>query len=304
MKKLLYSTLSIVLIASTILVGCKKDDDGTGGDDGTKPTPKGPNIAFQTNTGTFTNFTFAPTNDVPVSTVQAPTVIKIGVIITSDIDLKSTKMTVKFENQPETSIGLDTLVSTKTCNRTYSYVLPVDDKGTYTFTAYATDKDATTSKAVIKVTAYGPLAEIGPGKFYSLLATDIDHLSAFDLLNGIAVTAAGTANLADRYMVDMSTGSTLSGSWKSQNGAEFVISGADGKLNGKTYSQLKSEADVIAAWNVSNPKATTISGITDLSLIIVKHTINGVAKYYVIGMNEVHDDPGSENDYYDFHYQQ
>ncbi|MCC6818495.1 MAG: thiamine biosynthesis protein, partial [Bacteroidia bacterium] len=55
MKKLIYSSLAL-FVASIAMVGCGDDNGGGGGGD---TTPKGPTIEFQTNTGTFSGYTFA-----------------------------------------------------------------------------------------------------------------------------------------------------------------------------------------------------------------------------------------------------
>ena len=85
MKKLIYSGL-VAFVAAAVMTGC--GDDNTGG--GTTTGPKGPSIEFQTNTGTFSGYTFAS------GSAEIGTVIKIGSKISStDVNLKSTKMTVK-----------------------------------------------------------------------------------------------------------------------------------------------------------------------------------------------------------------
>lgn len=294
MKKLLYSVLALVA-AGTLFTGCGGDD---GDGDGTV-TPKGPAIEFQTNTGTFSGYTFADDK------IQIGTSVKIGVKLTSEVNLKSTKMTVKYNNQPEIIIGTDSVFSsnTKTCNRDYTFVLPMD-KGTYTFTTYATDKDATTSSAKIVVTAFGPLADMGTGMFYSLKATTPGNFSAFDLFEGMAISAADGTNIGSRDLVDMSTGTTLARSWKSQNGTEFVISGVDGKLNSKVYTQFLSEQDVIDAWNATSGKSTTVTGIDDGKLLIARATRGSQVYYYLIAIDTVTDDTGSEGDTYEFQYKQ
>lgn len=296
MKKLLYSALALVA-AGALFTGCGGDDNNGGGGD---TTPKGPAIEFQTNTGTFSGYTFTS------GKLVIGSVVKIGVKLSSDINLKSTKMTVKYNNQAEQIIGTDSVFSsnTKTCNRDYIFTLPMD-KGTYTFTAYATDKDATTSSAKIVITAFGPLADMGTGTFYSLKATTPGNFSAYDLFENQAITAAtGAGNEADRDIVDMSTSATLSRSWKSQNGTEFVISGIDGKLNSKVYTQFQSEQDVIDAWDATAGKSTTVNGIDDGKLVIAKVTRGAQTYYYLIAIDTVMDDTGSENDTYTFQYKQ
>jgi hypothetical protein len=301
MKKLLYSTLSLAAIVSVMMVGCKgSDDNGNGGGGG--GTVKGPNIEFQTNTGTFSGYTFSD-DQKPVSSGADITIIKVGVKITSDINLKSAKMTYKFNNQAEVLLGDTTFTTnTKTCNKDFFFTIPTDE-GTYTLTAYATDKDATTKSAKIVITAYRKLAERTPGFFYSLQSTT--GFSAFDLLNGEAITAAsGAGNEALRDIVDQSVNSALSGSWKSQNGTEFVISGTDGKLNGKTYQQFQSQLDILNAWNAGSPKATNITGVAINKLIIAKSNNGGTTKYYLIAIDDMVDEAGSNDDGYSFQYKE
>jgi hypothetical protein len=302
MKKLLFSTFSIVAIASAVLVGCK---DGGGGT--TDPPKTGPKISFQTNTGTQSGYTFADDKK-QVSTGSNPVIVKIGVIVTSDENLKSTKMTVKFNNQAETLVGTDSIFSsnTKTCNRDYFWRVP-EDKGKYTLTAYATDKNATTSTATIVITAFGPLTEReDTAVIYSLKAVGAGKFSAFDLLTNEAITAAsGAGNESRRDIVDASVTSSLSRSWKSQNGTEFKMS-TGSTLNGKVYSQFQSQQDLIDAWNAASSGAasTTITGIDDNRLIIAKSTNGGDTRYYLIAVWMINDETGSEDDYYWFQYKE
>lgn len=295
MKKLIYSGLAF-FVAAAAMVGCKDDNNG-GGTDG----PKGPSIEFQTNTGTFSGYTFAN------GSAQIGTIIKIGTKINSaDVNIKSTKMTSKYSNQAEQLVGTDSIISgnTKSVYREYTFKLP-NDKGTYVFTVYATDKNATTSSAQIVIQAFGPLTERGTGGFrvYSLQSTT--QFSAFDLFTGEAITASASAdNKADRDIVDMSTNTALSASWKSDpaNGTQFVISGADGKLNGKTYLQFQSAEELEAAFNAAPTKSSTITGIDIGKLIIAKSNRSGATTYYLIGIDDVQDQGGSEDDYIEFHY--
>jgi hypothetical protein len=296
MKKLLYSAMAL-FVAGALFTGCGDKTTGGGGTE----TPK-PSIEFQTNTGTFAGYTFA--NDKKV----IGSAIKIGVKLTSTINLKSTKMTVKYNNQAEQIIGTDSLFSgsVTSAKRDYTFVLP-QDKGTYTFTAYAVNKDATVSTAKIEIIAFGPLADRGTGLVFSLKATTPGDYSAFDLFEGTPITAAsGAGNDASRDIVDASTSSTLSRTWKSGtgNGTQFVISGVDGKLNSKVYTQFASEQDVIDAWNATAGKSTTVTGIDDGKLIIAKATRGTATYYYLIAIDTVTDDVGADADTYTFQYKQ
>lgn len=296
MKKLIYSGLAFV-VAAAAMVGCKDSNSGGGGTGG---GPTGPTIEFQTNTGTFSGYTFAN------GSVQTGATIKIGTKINSaDVNIKSTKMTVKYSSQAEQLVGTDSVIAgnTKSVYREYIFVIP-KDKGTYTFTVYATDKNATTSSTTLVIQASGPLTERGTGfRVYSLQSTTEN--SAFDLFSGASISAAtGAGNNADRDIVDKSVNSALSASWTSdsKNGTTFIISGVDGKLNGKTYLQFNSEDDVKAAWNASSGASNTITGIDLGKLIIAKSNRGGVDYYYLIGIDDVVDQGGSDNDYIEFHY--
>ncbi|MDP2176600.1 MAG: hypothetical protein Q8K70_11885 [Bacteroidota bacterium] len=299
MKKLIYSALSFALIATTLFVGCKKDD----GTDPVDPVEKGPNISFQTNAGSGSGvFTFA---DGKVITGEQ---IKMGIRITSDVNLKSSKMTVNFNNVGEVVLHDTTYTSnTKTSNRDVSYIFPTV-KGPYVFTIYAEDKDGNKKSAKITIVAAGPLLDRDDGQFWSLKATGATKFSAFNLFDGEAITASASAtNKANRDIVDASTGATLSKTWNSDpaNGTEFIISGSDNKLNGKVYSQFNSEQDVLDAWNaLSSTKSTSISNVDIGKLIIAKSKRGTDFFYYLIAITNVNDDAGSEDDYYEFQYKQ
>jgi hypothetical protein len=299
MKKLIYSALSFALIATTLFVGCKKDETPPG----TDPVEKGPNISFQTNAGSGAGvYTFA---DGKVITGEE---IKMGIRISSDVNLKSSKMTVNFNNVGEVVLHDSTYTSnTKTSNKDVMYIFPTV-KGPYVFTIYAEDKDGNKKSAKITITAQGPLLDRDDGQFWSLKATGATKFSAFDLFEGEAITASASAtNKANRDIVDASTGATLSKTWTSDpaNGTEFVISGADNKLNGKVYSQFQSEQDVLDAWNAaSSTKSTTINNVDIGKLIIAKSKRGTSFYYYLIAITNISDASGSEDDFYEFQYKQ
>lgn len=295
MKKLIYSALSFAILASTLFVGCGKDETV----DPTDPVVLGPNITFQTNSGSGSGvYTFA---DGSVLTGES---IKIGMRLTSDVNLKTSKIAVNFNGVGDVVLHDSTYTSnTKTSSKDVTYKFPTQ-KGAYVFTIYATDKDNNSKTAKITIIAKGPLTDRGVGTFYSLKA--VDNFSAFDLMLGEAITASGTANLSDRDIVDASTGAILSKTWKSQNGTEFLKSDATGKINGKIYGQFSSEQDVIDAWNAAPAasKSTTVNNVDVGDLIIAKVVRSGQSYYFVIGINDVQDGTGSENDFYEFQYKQ
>jgi hypothetical protein len=290
MKKLIYSTF-VALISSALFVGCDSGSGGgNGGNGGSGPVK--PSITFQTNNGSQSGFTFASGN------AEIGTTLKFGVKINSTVEnIKSTKLTVKFNNQNAQLVGTDSIISgnTKDVYREYTFKIP-NDKGTYTFTFSATDKVATTTTVDIVIQAYGKLTQKANGTFYSLKATSTGHFSAYDLLNGDSVTASGSANIDMRDIVDGSTSDVLSGKWNSQNGTQFVVSNST--LNGKVFGQFNSEQDILDAWNATSGKSSSISGIELGSLIIAKSTRNGSTFYYLISVIDFNDVAGSDNDYY------
>ena len=295
MKKLIYSALSFAILASTLFVGCGKDETV----DPTNPVVLGPNITFQTNSGSGSGvYTFAD------GSVLTGDVIKIGMRLTSDVNLKTSKIAVNFNGVGDVVLHDSTYTSnTKTRSKDVSYKFPTQ-KGAYVFTIYATDKDNNSKTAKITIIAKGPLTDRGIGTFYSLKA--VDNFSAFDLMLGEAITASGTANLSSRDIVDGSTGATLSKTWNTQNGTMFLKSDATGKIGGKIYGQFSAEQDVIDAWNAA-PAASKTSSVSNVDvgdLIIAKVVRSGQSYYFVIGINDVQDGTGSENDFYEFQYKQ
>jgi hypothetical protein len=294
MKKLIYSALSFAILASTLFVGCGKDETVD-----PDPVALGPNITFQTNSGSGAGvYTFA---DGSVLTGES---IKIGMRLTSDVNLKTSKIAVNFNGVGDVVLHDSTYTSnTKTSSKDVTYKFPTQ-KGAYVFTIYATDKDNNSKTAKITIIAKGPLTDRGIGTFYSLKA--VDNFSAFDLMLGEAVTASGTANLLSRDIVDGSTGATLSKTWNTQNGTMFLKSDATGKIGGKIYGQFASEQDIIDAWNAAAAasKTSSVSNVDVGDLIIAKVVRSGQTYYFVIGINDVQDGTGSENDYYEFQYKQ
>jgi len=297
MKKLIYSALSFAILASTLFVGCGKDETV----DPTNPVALGPNITFQTNSGSGAGvYTFAD------GSVLTGDVIKIGMRLTSDVNLKTSKIAVNFNGVGDVILHDSTYTSnTKTSSKDVTYTFPAQ-KGAYVFTIYATDKDNNSKTAKITIIAKGPLTDRGIGKFYSLRAVGAENFSAFDLMLGEAITASGTTNLSSRDLVDGSTSATLSKTWNTQNGTMFLKSDASGKIGGKIYGQFNSEQDVIDAWNAA-PAASKTSSATNVDigdLIIAKVVRSGQSYYFVIGVSNVEDGIGSEDDFYEFQYKQ
>ena len=295
MKKLIYSALSFAILASTLFVGCGKDETVD-----PDPVALGPNITFQTNSGSGSGvYTFA---DGSVLTGES---IKIGMRLTSDVNLKTSKIAVNFNGVGDVVLHDSTYTSnTKTSIKDVTYTFPAQ-KGAYVFTFYATDKDNNSKSAKITIIAKGPLTDRGIGTFHSLQS--VNNFSAFDLMLGEAITASSSAtNQAQRDIVDASTSGALSKTWKSQNGTEFIKStNAAGSINGKVYNQFNSEQDVIDAWNANvSSKSSTINNVEIGDLVIAKVNRSGQFYYFVIAIANIEDGAGSENDFYEFQYKQ
>ena len=288
MKKLIYSTLSIALAAVVLLSGCKDGGGSNGG--GTDNTPK-PTITFQNNNGTFSGFTFAD------ASLETGSDIKIGVRISSEVNLKTFRMTQKLNSDAEVTVPSifpdSTFTSnTKTCNKDISFKLP-STKGTYTYTFYATDKDQTTSSASIKIVVFGPLLEVVDQDVYNNKGAGF---GAYDLIGNEKISTTDNTNTALRDIVDQSTSDLLSLKWKSGNNTRFIKTTFT-----KTYTQIKSTDDIIALWNANTAKISdevTNLGIGDL--ILAKVERNGQYTYMVIGISQVEDVTGRDDDYIQF----
>jgi hypothetical protein len=287
MKKLIYSTLSIALAAVVLLSGCKGDD---GNGSGTNNTPK-PTITFQNNNGTFTGYTFAD------GSLETGTDIKIGVRISSEVNLKTFRMTQKLNSDAEVTVPSifpdSTFTSnTKTCNKDISFKLP-STKGTYTYTFYATDKDQTTSSATIRIVVFGPLLEVVDQTVYNNKGAGF---GAYDLIGNENISTADNTNTSVRDIIDQSTSDLLSLKWKSGNNTRFIKTTFT-----KTYTQIKSTDDIIALWNANTANISDmVSNIAIGDLILAKVERGGQYTYMVIGISQVEDVTGRDDDFVQF----
>lgn len=286
MKKLIYSTLGLILTASMILTGCGGDDDN-----GTKPETPKPTISFLNTTGyTFTNVSVLNTG----TTAQ----LKFGMVVTSTIDLKSVTVTRNYEGSG------NVVVLTKVVpSNSKSFQLDVMDtlssalKGKYVYTFSATDNDATTNSASIEVTATGALVEIADQKIYNNFGTGF---GGYDLINGENISNADASNVARRDIRDNSTSSVIAKSWTSSNGTTFIKNPPT-----ITWDQTDSEAKLKSAFDLNAGSAsanvTGLDGVTG-TLIIAKVTRSSSTRYFMIRITDVVDDAGANGDYVLFDY--
>jgi len=285
MKKLIYSTLGLILTASFMLTGCKDDTTST-----PPATPK-PTITFlQTSGYTFTNASVLNTG----SAAQ----LKFGMVVTSTIDLKSVTVTRNYEGSGNVVIFTKTVPS-----NSKNFQIDVMDtlssalKGKYVYTFSATDNDATTNSASIDITATGALVEITDEKIYNNFGTGF---GGYDLITGETISNADASNVARRDIRDNSTSSVISKSWTSSNGTTFIKNPPT-----ITWDQTDSEAKLKSAFDLNAASAsanvTGLDGVTG-TLIIAKVTRGSSTKYFMIRITDVVDDPGANNDYVLFDY--
>lgn len=285
MKKIIYSTLSLFLIGFMALTGCKSDGDD---DTVTPETPK-PLITFLQSSG----YTFAN------ATVLNTTQLKFGMVVSSTIDLKSIKVSRNLNGSGEVFI-----VPEKTlANNTLTYNLDVLDtldgvnKGSYVYTFYATDKDATLGTAAITITATGPLVELTDNKVYNNKGAGF---GAFDLVSGLNISTADPANVALRDIVDASTTSTLSRTWTTVNGTKFIKNPP-----GITWSQTTTEDKLKAAYELNaSLETTTVTNLdnTTGTMVLAKVIRTGVPKYFMIIITDKQDLAGADDDFLLFDY--
>ncbi len=291
MKKFIYSIFSLALAATLTFTSCKPDDE----DPTTKPVPT---ITFQNNNSTFSGYTFSD----EVKTTGEN--IKIGVRITHTVNLKTLKLTQKLNSDPATtvpSIFPDSTFTakTKTANKDVAFALPTT-KGVYVYTFTCVDEDGASASNSLKITVSGPLGDADGGKIYSIKALGSDKPSAYDLFEDKAITASDPDNVSNRDIEDMSTGAALGKKWRSRNGTQFI---AGQNINGKTFSQFRTESDVITAWEALKSTASSeVNIIDENTLVIAKFSRGGATYYAVIGFSAINDENGSEDDYYEITY--
>ncbi len=287
MKKLIYSTLGLILVSSLILAGCKGSSSGGG----TTPTTPKPTVTFINTSGyTFSNQSVLNTG--------ATAKLQFGMVVSSTIDLKSITVTRNYEGSGAVVILTKTLAS-----NLKTYTIDVFDtlsstlKGKYVYTFSAIDKDATTGSSSIEITATGALIEITDQKIYNNFGTGF---GGYDLINGETISNADASNVARRDIRDNSTSSVISKSWTSSNGTSFIKNPPT-----ITWAQMDSEAKLKSAFDLNSGSAvTTVTGLDGVTgtLILAKVTRAASTKYFMIRITDVVDDPGANTDWVVFDY--
>ena len=285
MKKLIYSTLGLILTASFMLTGCKDSTTST------PPEAPKPTITFLNTTGyIFTNSSRLNTG----SEAQ----LKFGMVVTSTIDLKSVTVTRNYEGSGNVVIFTKTVPSnSKNFQIDIMDTLSSALKGKYVYTFSATDNDATTNSASIDITATGALVEIADQKIYNNFGTGF---GGYDLITGEMISNADASNVARRDIRDNSTSSVIAKSWTSSNGTTFIKNPPT-----ITWDQTTTEAKLKSAFDVNAASASAnVTGLDGVAgtLILAKVTRGSSTKYFMIRVTGIVDDLGANNDYVLFDY--
>jgi hypothetical protein len=285
MKKLIYSTLGLILTASFMFTGCKDSTTTT-----TPETPK-PTITFLNTTGyIFTNSSRLNTG--------AEAQLKFGMVVTSTIDLKSVTVSRNYEGSGNVVIFTKNVPSnSKNFQIDIMDTLSSALKGKFVYTFSATDNDATTNSSTIEVTATGALVDVIDQKIYNNFGTGF---GGYDLINGENISNADASNVGRRDIRDNSTNSVIAKSWTSSNGTTFIKNPPT-----ITWDQTTSEAKLKSAFDLNSASASAnITGLDGVAgtLILAKVTRGSSTKYFMIRVTSIFDDPGANNDYVLFDY--
>ncbi len=282
MKKLIYSTLGLILAGSLILSGCK--DKTT--DDPVKEAPK-PTITFKNTSG----YTFV---DGKVINTLPTAALKFGFVVTHTLDLKSVKVTRNYNGSGEVVVLTQT-VSGSSFSVDVFDTLALNLKGTYVYTFTALDKDATLGTNKITITATGKLTELTAQRVYNNKGAGF---GAYDLILGDNISTADASNKAARDIVDNSTTTTIQKEWISGNTTMFI----KGPFS-KQYTQLTTEEDVKSLWdlNVANAKNTVTAMNGTIGMMVLAKVIRtGTPVYIVMTIDDIVDDTGADGDYTEF----
>ncbi len=283
MKKLIYSTLGLILAGSLILAGCKGNDP-----DPVKPETPKPTITFKNTSG----YTFT---DAKVLNTLPTAALKFGFVVTSTIDLKSVKVTRNYNGSGEVVVLTQTVSGTSFSLDVFD-TLALNLKGSYVYTFTALDKDATLGSNKITITATGALTELSSQKVYNNKGAGF---GAYDLILGDNISTADASNVAARDIIDNSTTSSIQKEWISGNTTMFI----KGPF-GTQYPQLTTEAEVQALWDANSSKASNkVTAMTGLGLMVLAKVIRtGTPVYIVITIDDIVEDTGADNDYTEFTY--
>jgi hypothetical protein len=248
------------------------------GTDEASPKPK---VTFDSDVSA--GYTFADAE------VTVGTLIKIGVIATSEVNIKTVEMHVS--DGTNTDLVYDTTLNEKQFTDDI-FRNASANIGTETWTVTVTDKDGNSASRSLKITTKkesDSLSIIEDEQVFNIIGPN--H-GAYDL---VASATRGVGDpAAQKDIVDQTTTSTFSREWGTLNGSEFI------RLNSGALQQFVLEDDIITRWNANSGSATsTLSNLDEGDLILCKSGQAG--QYYVIALHTIMDGAGND-DYYQFDY--
>jgi hypothetical protein len=219
--------------------------------------------------------------------------VVFNIVIDSDVALSKFYISQQPENQLPSTV-LDSTITSKGTAFNYYYRLPASMAGkSVVFEFKAVDDNGNEGKAVRRVYIAAPtavtLTETAGHRMYSNLSTNPD---AYNLESNVSEFSV-TADTSARDMQDASgTDTTLSKTWTSPAGGQFV------RNNGFDYAN----ATDVSATNAYNAglKFSIMSGIAVGDVIIAKLGSITTDKYVVVRVTNIIDNPGKNNDYYEF----
>ncbi|MES2567142.1 MAG: hypothetical protein V4565_09770 [Bacteroidota bacterium] len=270
--KLLFLAITTV-IASSFIFSCKKDKDS-------KPI-----------------ITISP-NSLHLGGKVGDLVI-FNVSVSSDVALS--KVVIKGQPDNETpTVLLDTAILTKSTSFTFYYRIPASLAGkSILFLFRAENQNGIANEnfsrlyvASLPVSQAKLLTETTGHRMYSAYSINAD---AYNLeLNTSEYSL--TADTASRDIQDRSTSDILSANWKSPAGGKFVIF-----ASGSTAFDYANATDstAINSYN-SGVKSDLLNGVQVNDIIITKFGSVTSAKYAVIRISGIVDNPGNTTDYYEF----
>ncbi|MDF2436711.1 MAG: hypothetical protein K0Q95_1087 [Bacteroidota bacterium] len=235
-----------------------------------------------------------------VTVVPTPLYIygSVGDLINFNITVDSDKRLSKFyiSQQPDNQVPvtvLDTAITTKGVQFVYYYRMPANMAGkSIIFEFKAEDEDGNVGKQVRRVFIAAPtavtLTETTGHRMYSNLSANPD---AYDLETN--TPQASTVDTTLRDIQDNSGIDTvLSKSWISPAGGQFV------KANGYDYANA-SDVTATSAYT-GGLMLSQVSGLAVNDILITKLGGTSSDKYVVLRITNIIDQPGKNNDYYEF----
>ncbi len=267
MRLFLGSTLLIITVL-VVFVGCRKDIEG-------------PRLKVTPNDTQFSR--------------QAGQLMEFGIDASADDGLKSLRITKK-ENNEITYTVLDTALSGTHSNFTYPFQVPTQGISKVNFVFYLEDMEGRITKTprIIVVTGSAYLQE-KTGIELSGIHAGIDANRAFNITSEeLFQISVDTDSLTiDIMEYDLDDDGILSNSWTSASGLQFV------QANSNTYNYAQATFNSAKSTYEEGSKQDVVSGISTDDIIITRYSTDP-EKYAVMDIIEIHDEEGSENDYYRF----